>query len=64
MSGRLAYTLAVIIMICPFVILPSLYIYNLHRAHELRAQLEAQMEKNRAEIEERMEAERLARQNH
>jgi hypothetical protein len=56
MSGRLAYTLAVIIM-------TSLYIYNLHRAHELRAQFEAQ-KVNREDDIKRLEAERIAGQNH
>jgi hypothetical protein len=60
MSSRVAYSLAVTIMVSPLVIVPSLYFYNLHRQHQMEEAVRSQMEAMRA----KMEAERFARQNH
>lgn len=60
MSSRVAYSLAIIIMASPLVIVPSLYIYNQHRQHKMEETVKAHMEAWKAKIE----AERLARQNH
>jgi Ca2+/H+ antiporter len=60
MNSRVAYSLAVIILVSPLVVMPSLYFYNLHRQHQLEETVKAHMEALRA----KMEAARLARQNH
>ena len=60
MSSRVAYSLAVIIMVSPLVILPSLYLYRQHQMEEAVKAQKARMEAWKAHID----AERLARQNH
>jgi hypothetical protein len=60
MSGKLAYRLAVILMISPLIALPALYFYRQHQMHEAEEQVHARMEAWRAEIEAR----RLAHLKH
>jgi hypothetical protein len=41
MSNRVAYTLAVIFLVSPLVLVPGSYLYQLHRAHQVQAQIDA-----------------------
>jgi hypothetical protein len=63
MSGKLAYRLAVILMISPLVVLPSLVIYQMHLRQQYKAEVEAARAKAEAQFAQ-MEADQRARQSH
>ena len=54
MSGKLAYRLAVIMMISPLVIIPSFIAYRIHEYHVVKAQYEARAAEMRAEMQARI----------
>lgn len=59
MSSRVAYTLAVMIMTSPLVLVPGLYFYNQHRQHQMEEAVQAHEQIGKA----RVEAQRLASHN-